>query len=372
MVDFNIQRDKDRVEEVKRELKNKTSPSKAQLDMLADYILFGKDQNGYSPVDKGEIEIETKYKSYKKKQVESLEGLMENPAFNENEFQPVKKSVYKNPKPELDKSLPELQSLLEAIEYYEELKNKLEQEPETSELKTRIWKLSHTIIDLKKQQYVIQEAIRGTMKCMNLLPQTEVNPEFLNGEIGPLGLKIGTLDRFINPKDDKSLFQIPSNPTINFENPSHIYAILELYGILYEKSINNPYNNGKYLLETLNWYIDQTPLDESRKIIIQMKKMKFQNSEIKKVLNDKFQLTYNENYISTIYTKEICKKISERVTLHKDEWAARNEPSKWKKCTCCGQWKLKDSRNFVKKKNSSDGFTSRCKICDKMKRKENK
>ena len=55
------------IEDKKRELENKTSPSKAQLDMLADYILFGKDQNGYSPVDKGEIEIETKYKSYKKK-----------------------------------------------------------------------------------------------------------------------------------------------------------------------------------------------------------------------------------------------------------------------------------------------------------------
>lgn len=368
MVDFNIQKNTERVKQVEQELKNKSNPSKAQLTMLADYILFGKGDDGLSPVDKGEIEIDTKYKSYKKKKLESLEELIENPTFNETEFSPIKRTVYKNPKPEIDKNNPELQPLLQSIEYYEELKKKLEAQPQTQELKTRIWKLSHTIIDLKKQQYVVQEALRNTIKCMNLLGGQEVNPEFLGGDVKPLGLKIGDLKRFTNPKDDTSQFTEPSNPTLDFENPSHIYAMLELYEVLYEKALDNPYNNSKYLLETLDWYIDKTPLDESRKIIIRMKKLKYSNNQIKKVLNERFGLSYNENYISTIYTKEICKKISEQVTLHKEEWRARKDPSLWKKCNCCGQWKLKDPRNFVRKKNSLDGFTSRCKVCDKIKR----
>lgn len=369
MVDFNIQKNTERVQEVKKELADKASPTKAQLTMLADYILFGKDEKGLSPVDRGEIEIETKYKTYKKKQVESLDGLFESPTFNETEIQPVKRSVYKNPKPVINKDLPELQPLFESINYYEELKAKLEKEPETPELKTRIWKISHTIIDLRKQQYVIQEALQNTIKCMNLTSTPEINPEFLNGEIKPLGLKIGNLTRFTNPKEDKSFFIEPEkNVLLDLENPLHIYALLEMYEVLYERALENPYNNGKYLLETLDWYIDRTPLDESRKVIIQMKKLKYSNSQIREVLNKEFGLTYNDNYISTIYTKEICKKISEQVTLHKDSWRARNQEDAWKKCSCCGQWKLKDSRNFVRKKNSADGFTSRCKACDKIKK----
>lgn len=102
---------------------------------------------------------------------------------------------------------------------------------------------------------------------------------------------------------------------------------------------------------------------------MELKKHKVSNQEIKKKLEELYGLSYNENYISTIYTKEICKKISEAVTLHKDYWLERNNPNAWKQCSCCGQWKLKDPREFVRKKSSADGYTSRCKVCDKERRK---
>lgn len=58
------------------------------------------------------------------------------------------------------------------------------------------------------------------------------------------------------------------------------------------------------------------------------------------------------------------------MTLHKDKWLNRFNPQLWKKCSCCGEWKLKDAREFVRKKNSEDGFTSRCKMCDRKKKLE--
>ena len=37
----------------------------------------------------------------------------------------------------------------------------------------------------------------------------------------------------------------------------------------------------------------------------------------------------------------------------------------WKKCTCCGRLLLIDPQNFVKKDGAVDGFSARCKRCDK-------
>ena len=372
MVDFSIERDRDRVQCVQEELAKLTNPSKSQLEMMANYILYGKDENGHNAVDRKEIEIETKYKTYQKKKIESLDELIETPTFNENDVKPLKRTVYKNPKPQLDKSIEELQPYLEAIQEQENLQKKLERMPQTPQIKTQLWKLKHYIIQLKKEQYLIQDIVRPQYKSLNTtIDLTDL--DFLDGEILPLGLKIGDLKRFTNPKEDQSLLDIDKDKaTINLEDPNHIYALLENWEILYEKSLSDPFHNAKWLLETLDWYIDKAELDESRLEIIKLKKFKIPNTLIKKTLEKKFGSTYSENYISTIYTKEICKKIAEAATLHKDEWNSRNDESKWKKCSCCGRWKLIDKRNFVKKKNSADGFTSRCKSCDKKKRKENK
>ena len=198
--------------------------------------------------------------------------------------------------------------------------------------------------------------------------------EDIGTDVAPLGLKIGDTKRFIDPHGDtESKFTpITRTDTLNFENPHHIYALLEYYSILYEESLDNPYSSTKYLLETLDFYIGLTPLEPSRLEILNLKKNKVSNLEIRIALEADFNLSYNENYISTIYTKEICRKISEAVTLHKHHWENRLNPDVWKRCGCCGEWKLKDPREFVRKKTSPDGYTNRCKVCDKAKRQEKK
>ena len=51
--------------------------------MMANYILYGKDQNDQNAVDRKEVYIQTKYNSYKKRRVDSLDELKELPTFNE-------------------------------------------------------------------------------------------------------------------------------------------------------------------------------------------------------------------------------------------------------------------------------------------------
>ena len=183
--------------------------------------------------------------------------------------------------------------------------------------------------------------------------------------------------RFCAPRDDHTdntveTFYDPSKEGIDLENPIHIYQILEIYEQLYERSIDNPYVNAKYLVETIDWLIDQVQFDESRVDIIRMKKAHKSNNVIRAVLHEKYGYNYSENYISTIYTKEICKKIADQMGLVRERWESRKNPSVWKKCSCSGEWKLKDAREFVRRKNSEDGFTSRCKVCDKKKKLEKK
>lgn len=83
---------------------------------MANYILFGKGEDGKSEVDKKSIEIKTKYQSYKKKELESLDDLMSSPTFDERSLRSMGRSRYTSPKPIIDKNLPELQPLLEEIE----------------------------------------------------------------------------------------------------------------------------------------------------------------------------------------------------------------------------------------------------------------
>ena len=375
MFDFNIYSDKDRANYIKKELASNPSPTQKELESMANYILFGKDQNGQNAVERGEVEIETKYKTYKKKAPESLNELMESPTFDERNFKPLSRGVYKNPKPTINKNLPELYLLEEEIIKWQHIYDVAigkEKDPKLKpKTQTEIYKIKHFLIDLKKQQYVITEALQPVFQSFGSTDRAPIyDEEDIGLDVKPLGLKIGEIKRFIDPKEDKdSTYVIPTNlNTLDLENPIHIYGILEYYSVLLEESLDNPYSNGKYLIETLDFYIDRTPLEPSRKTILDLKKHKVSNQEIKRELERLYGLSYNENYISTIYTKEICKKIAEAVTLHKDYWLNRNDASMWKKCSCCGQWKLKDAREFTRKKSSSDGFTSRCKICDKKKR----
>lgn len=345
--------------------------SNSQLERMADYILYGKTEDGESIVDKGMVQIETKYKSYSKRKNESLDELKENPLFDERTAKsPYKRQVYKNPKPVLDKTLPELQGLLDEIERLQLLYDAAIDTNPKNLTPTKIYHLKHLLIDLKKQQYTISMAAKPRKEYSRPIP---FSPILSDGIIVlPLGLKMGDTTRFLNPRADTSLYTIPKKGDINLEDPHHIYLILTHYSILYESAIETSENQMGYLLETLDFYIELAGLDEVRSAILLLKRQEVSNTEIQKYLETKFGIHYNENYISTIYTKEISRKIAEAVTLHKDYWLQRNNPDAWKVCGCCGEYRLKDAREFVRKQSSLDGYTSRCKRCDRQKREKKK
>ena len=54
-----------------------------ELETIANYILWGKDSEGMNCTQRGEIQIETRNKTWQRDDTESLDAMMESPTFNE-------------------------------------------------------------------------------------------------------------------------------------------------------------------------------------------------------------------------------------------------------------------------------------------------
>lgn len=88
------------------------------------------------------------------------------------------------------------------------------------------------LIELRREQYAFQDIIKQPIKLISYnTPYKDPINDTLCENIGPMGLKIGELTRFVNPKEDKSYaivedFFDPEREGLNLENPTHIYLIL--------------------------------------------------------------------------------------------------------------------------------------------------
>jgi len=117
-LDYTIERDSDRLELVKGILDTlEKDPSPQDLEQMATYILYGKDENGLSSLKRGEVYNNSKrYNTFKTSDdyVLSLDEILENPATDEQEFRSAykrdiyKKSVPSIQRPKYDKKTGEL------------------------------------------------------------------------------------------------------------------------------------------------------------------------------------------------------------------------------------------------------------------------
>ena len=86
-LDFSIERDVDRTHAVAAIIDQlETNPSPTELEQMASYILYGKDENGQNAIQRNECtDKDKRYKSYKTKddKVQSLDEILEAPGFDE-------------------------------------------------------------------------------------------------------------------------------------------------------------------------------------------------------------------------------------------------------------------------------------------------
>lgn len=99
-LDFNIYSAKDRLEAIKAIDLKSLNPT--ELETVTNYVLYGKDEDGTSVVDRKEIQIKTRFSSYQKDRIVSLDEMMESPTFDESVLS-KERQIYKRPKPSIDR-----------------------------------------------------------------------------------------------------------------------------------------------------------------------------------------------------------------------------------------------------------------------------
>jgi hypothetical protein len=160
-----------------------------------------------------------------------------------------------------------------------------------------------------------------------------------------------------------------SNSYIDFRELEHVYQLLnylcELRDASYEADITS---NLTSLLRTLNFYIEHADLSDIQREILTMKLGKKKNTDIAWDINHKYNKSYTPNYISTIFRQRIIPKINEAAVMHKEIISNIFFPENFKKCSTCGELKLRCPENFTRKSRANDGFASRCKVCEKRAR----
>ena len=435
-LDFSIQSTdgrRDFVNEYVTQLQFQKIPlNESELETIANYILWGKDEDGLNITQRGDVQIETRNNPWQRDDTESLDAMMESPTFNEaslrrpSEARPrIAREVFDRKKTlnECPSYLvPVFEDLFKRIDYielqlhYYEFQHGRRKEPPREALVKRFseaeceaaqqtitrWnqfkylKQRHLIVELRREQFTLRDTyVDKHMRHTPPEPELEiVNPDF-DAEIpvfplglsnGPIGAMLFKKDIDLNPKtySESDLRKISqfywdkfscSRPVIHFDfcNLEHIYELFGQLNDLEENIDALPVDSTlRQLIDTLKYYISLTDLTEAQKEILHLKINKTKNQDIASYINQKYGKSYTANYISTIFRQKIIPRVNESAALHAKIIENLSFDENFKKCSSCGKILLLDAENFVRKSRSKDGFATCCKICDREARQKKK
>ena len=213
--------------------------------------------------------------------------------------------------------------------------------------------IKKTLIELRKDQYIIKNAYRRPIVPIKLIHSKQIVS--LDGKIS------------INQNGEISY------SGFTFLNPKICEAVLCNYSKLKQDSSENFENDTWYMIYDFEHLCDKAlakyPLYMR---IVEYKIDGKQNTEIQMLLQQEFGIKHSMEYISSLWRNKIPKLIAETA---EDEWLTWHftfeEPKKKKKCSRCGQIKLAHNKYFSKNKTSKDSFYSICKECRNAKSKKN-
>ena len=403
------------------------SPNEEELEMMGNYILWGRDPDGQNTEQKGFVQLERRNTAWvaPAANISSLDELLETPTFAESELKRPEDPIYKFPKEIFSRSdvLAQCPAYLEnvlndlfrridtlelQINYYDLAHDKRKNPPreellqrfsdeERTQLRDRAQQWTqrkylpqrHLLVESRREQYTYKDFCSPTIQhhttprswsddSLNLDSAVTILPNGLYSQSNPLFAPTSYLcANHLNEDLCAAAISFnvpPQSPLyINFCDPEHIYALITQYDELStaaEKLIAlNQDTLIPALQQTLEYYISEAQLSDSQQKILQLKRANYKNSDIAAIVNKQFHKTYTPNYISTIYRKKILPAIADAATYHKNVIRGLLTPQEsFKTCSTCGTTYLRSDDNFVHKTRSKDGFSNRCKNCDKKER----
>lgn len=342
MLDYTIESPEERNKVVQQFLEEHPDVNESYLEVLADYLVLCMEKqerkerkiltdNRLATIDKRETSLE------------GLIGQLENGEDGIYNLMKEDKNAIFQPKVTITKQdledIPELRQLRESIARWE-------QRSKTASGRAA-YIIKSTLIELRKDQYVIKNAYRNPIIFTKLTHGGRFTTEL-------------PFDEWIDPETKEV-----KNSGISFLNPVVISTILCNYTKLKlhcEKTVQSDtwclmMDFDKLLREALEPY----PMYQR---IVEYKIGNYDNKEIQLELQREFKYTHSAEYISSLWRNKIPRVIAGHAL---DEWLywyyTNVEIGMWKKCSRCGQIKLAHSRFFSINNTSKDGFYSICKAC---------
>lgn len=407
-LNYNIERDTERVAAIYDILdKMNHDPNQTELEQMASYILYGKDENGYNAAQRGEItNSNTRYNSFRRKddKLLSLDAILENPLADQQQLRPTtsrdpytkKKTTIQRPKYDKktgalidagDSDIPGMRELWESIDRLEHWIHVLEGKipPNEDDLlfdnSYRLYQLKHQLIDLRRHQYYLKDSYKPTLHFLSLIhPKTQFydwtsdsfywmpleqwHERTSHALLHTISKKLSDYETRTLPNGEIEVKWVVRKHIFNWENPHHINALINNFEALSEQLREKLDTYGRTLIFDFERYRKMAHFSPVREFLIDKKIQQYPYSNILEELQIKFGLKYNKNHLCTIYAKEIPEKIA--LVAKKHRLLIETAPENRKKCFKCGRALPRDPLFFSRNNSRKDGFSSNCKECEKI------
>lgn len=411
-LDYNIERDIDRLAAVNDILDTlDTIPNNTELEQMASYILYGKDENGLNAVQRKETTDSNKrYGTFNReadKQTRSLDAILDNPLTDQQSLKPIeeryiylkKHSTIRKPKYDKktgalldpgDSDIPGMTELWDCIKRLEHVlaigEGKVPPDEDT-ELITdpyKLYKLKHQIADMRLHQYYLKDAYKPTIKFLAVRPPQPQTYDWNTDSFYWMSYKEWyhrvneswrtTLSRDITDYETRENLEthelevkwIVRRHTFDWENPWHIRHLITYYSDIAMQLYENLYADGRALIKDFDRYQDMADLSPVRQYVLTRGIDKAPYPQIAAELQEIFGLKYNENRIGVILHKEIPEKIAAAVTKHR---LLMDVPIRERKrCFRCGRYLPRHPLFFGSNRGRKDGLASNCKECERQRR----
>ena len=420
---------------IKEETFEKRPPTEEELETMANYLLWGQDEDGLNPDQKKEIQLPRRNQTWVTQNFESLEELLESPTFSETNLHKLganapkkvrevfsREKVRKNSTPEELQHFEELWKEIDRTElltnFFEIEKGKRTKPPreellqsfskdEVETLKARSQKLTqfqylklrHLLVELRRQQYTLGDSIFTTVVGAqeSRAPSTSKEPPNFDVDIPvfPLGVQEELIFRnfeellpeafsekelqkisklYWDKKEEETRTKRQDIFYFDFRNLEMVYQLfLDLEEFTADQEgVDSFFNTGSKLLRVLWFYVRQADLPPIQQRILRMKIQKMKNQEIAAAINAEFEKNYTTNYISTIFRQKIIPAINAAADYHERIVGSLFFEEEFKVCSKCGRRLLRDPINFVRRSRAKDGLSNHCKKCDKEEREKKK
>lgn len=375
-LNFSLNTCEERLAHLSHQLENTPyAPRKTELELFATYLLYGKDADGTTGFTRKElVPTHQKYSTYARRAAESLDALIESPAFDPNALFPLgRRQPYTRPPQILDPSLPGMADLRAGIA---QLERRIAEHDDPT---TSTYALHHLLVEMRREQYYLQDLFRPTIHFLHTRAPAPQSIDWSSDAAywatpGEFARKMARTYTPGVPKDPTAYPQITTpdgrqfiritvrEHTFDWENPTHIAHLLKYYSDLYMELYEMTDSWGRTLIFDFDRYFDMARFSPLEEHIVTRKIDGFTDEQIFDELIQNGIFTYSLGRIHRLYRVKVPKRMAIAARAHR--LLLETPRDQRKLCPRCGRTLPLDPIFFVKNASHADGFSSSCKRCE--------